>query len=308
MQTAQPAGNVPARVAGISEMTPEKLKETLLSYVPEGHRENKQAFLALVKSQVLGVDSRGQDRPIENLIFFLGVAKRTGLDPLARQIFAVFRWDSRLGAEKMVIQTSIDGFRLIAQRSKLYGGQDDAVFTPEDESKQFPTKATVTVYRINPKTGERMPVTASARWNEYAQKGKEGKLMGLWQSMPYNQLSKCAEALALRKAFPQELSGLYSEDEMAQSTNKLADLDLKKPTAIVARQEARKKQPVEATQAPQDNAGEAKDAEVEQDTTEAPQAPVNVKNEEIPIVEDGELRYESADKVDPIAARKQLKK
>ncbi len=303
MQTAQPAGNVPARIAGIGDMTPERLKQTLMSYVPEG-QPDKSAFLALVKSQVLGVDRNGQDRPVEDLVFFLGVAKRTGLDPLARQIFAVYRWDARVGREKMVIQTSIDGFRLIAQRSKLYGGQDDAVFTPLDESTAFPTKATVTVYRLNPKTGERMPVSASARWNEYAQKGKDGKLSGLWGNMPYNQLAKCAEALALRKAFPQELSGLYSEEEMAQADNKpLANLELKKPESIAKRQEERR---AERTQTPHEPQGEVKDAEVEQDTTKAPEASAGVENDDIPTVgEDGQLHYEP---VDPIAKRNQLKK
>jgi len=191
--------------------------------------QNPAVYMKLIKQQVLGVDRQHRERPDEDLVYFLYVAHKTGLDPLARQIYAVYRWDSRLGKEKMTIQTSIDGLRLIAQRSKLYGGQDDVVFDTEDAP--HPNKATVTVYRLNPKTGERMPVTASARWNEYVQTGKERKIIGMWASMPYLMLAKVAESLALRKSFPAELSGLYATEEMAQADNPLAKLP--KPTKKV---------------------------------------------------------------------------
>lgn len=198
----------------------ETKKDKLLSLIPEGH--SPKVYLDLVKSQVLGVDRDGENRPDEDLMFFLYTAKRTGLDPLVNQIYAVYRWDSRLGREKMTIQTGIDGFRLVAQRSGDYAGQDDASFIPEDESSQYPVKASVTVYKVI--NGTRVPFTATARWSEYVQLGKNGKPTSMWSKMPYLMLSKCAEALALRKAFPNELSGIYTEAEMGQSTNMLADL------------------------------------------------------------------------------------
>lgn len=198
----------------------------LLKYVPEG--ESPKVYLDLIRTHVMGVDRDGKDRPKEDLLLFLYFSKRTGLDPLAKQIYAVYRWDSRLGREKMTIQVGIDGMRLVAQRTGEYGGQDDAEYLPADESAPQPMKAKVTVYRINPKTGERMPISATARWNEYCQKNKDGKPTGLWASMPYNQLAKCAEALALRKGFPNELSGVYAEEEMGQSTNILSGLEAPK--------------------------------------------------------------------------------
>lgn len=205
----------------LSESEGEKTKtQKLLSLVPEGH--SPKLYLDLMNTQVLGVDREGKNRPDEDLFYFLYVAKRTGLDPLVRQIYAVYRWDTRLGREKMTIQTGIDGMRLVAQRQGDYAGQDDAKYLPEDESTKYPVKATVTVYKFM--QGTRVPFTATARWGEYVQLDKQGKPMGLWDKMPYLMLAKCAEALALRKAFPNELSGIYSEEEMAQSKNILSDL------------------------------------------------------------------------------------
>ncbi len=211
------------------ELIEEGKTPALLKYVPKG--ESPKVFIDLVRNQVLGFDRQGNPRPNDDLMLFLYTCKRTGLDPLARQIYAIYRWDTRLGREKMTIQTGIDGFRLIAQRTGEYGGSDDAEFLPADESAPIPVKATVTVFKVNKKTGERMPTTATARWNEYCQKDKAGQPTGLWKQMPYGQLAKCAEALALRKAFPAELSGIYSEDEMAQSQNPVADLPT--PTKFV---------------------------------------------------------------------------
>lgn len=196
---------------------PESKADKLLSLIPEGH--SPAVYLDLIKTQVLGVDRQGNARSDEDLMLFLYTCKRTGLDPLVNQIYAVFRWDSRLGKEKMTIQTGIDGMRLIAQRTGEYAGQDDASYLPEDESSQVPIKATVTVYKAM--GGARVPFTATARWAEYIQLDKQGKPMGLWGKMPYLMLAKCAEALALRKAFPNELSGIYAREEMGQADNSI---------------------------------------------------------------------------------------
>lgn len=197
-----------------------ELVKVLKAYIPD-NQPSPKGYIELIKTQIMGVDSKGKTRPTEDLVLFLYTTKRTGLDPLARQIYPVYRWDSRLGREKMVIQTGIDGFRLTAERSNKYLGQDDVIYTPDEGSKEaeelgHPIKATATVYKVNKATGEKVATVASVRWSEYAQKDRDGKLIGLWKTMPYNQLGKCAEALALRKAFPQELSGMYIDEELQQ--------------------------------------------------------------------------------------------
>lgn len=142
----------------------------------------------------------------DELNLFMYTAARTGLDPLLRQIHFVKR-NTRDGG-KATIQTGIDGYRLLADRTGKYAGNDDPVF--DDEEK--PRKATVTVYKLV--NGVRCPFTATARWDQYFPGDAQGFM---WKKMPHLMLGKCAEALALRKAFPAELSGVYTHEEMEQA-------------------------------------------------------------------------------------------
>lgn len=151
----------------------------------------------------------------DEFALFLHQCQRTGLDPFARQCHAVKRWDASQQREVMAIQTGIDGFRLIAERTGKYAGNDDPVYDTEDAP--HPNKATVTVWKMV--AGQRVAFSRSARWKEFVQKKKDGTVTKFWANMPYLMLGKVAEALALRAAFPQELSGLYTSDEMGQATN-----------------------------------------------------------------------------------------
>jgi phage recombination protein Bet len=179
------------------------------------------------------------------LAFFLHVAKLKRLDPFTGQIHVVKRWDSSLGKEKMTVQVGIDGFRVIASRTDDLAGIDDPEY--DTETDEHPNVAKVTVYRYG-RDNERIPYKATARWTEYAQTKKDGNLGPMWKKLPYLMLGKCAEALALRKAFPDELSGMYTNEEMDQAENETPAQQGKKPVTQPSRA-SDKKQTQPATQA-----------------------------------------------------------
>lgn len=134
------------------------------------------------------------------------IAKTRRLNPLLGQVHFVPR------GGKWAVQVSIDGLRGIAQRTGLYAGQDAPEWVERETGKGPPTRCTVKVYR---KDWDR-PAVGVAYWEEYAVQGG-----AFWTKMPHVMLAKVAESLALRKAFPEEMSALYSDDEMGQAGSEL---------------------------------------------------------------------------------------
>lgn len=165
----------------------------------------------------------------EEFELFLHACKRTGLDPFMRQIYAVKRWDANLQRQTMTMQTGIDGYRLIAERTKKYSPGKEPTYTYDEKGRL--ESATAYVKKMTP-DGTWHDISASAYYSEYVQKKKDGSPATMWQNMPRNQLAKCAEALALRKCFPAELSGLYTKEEMAQSEVEV-DVTPTKPNGII---------------------------------------------------------------------------
>jgi phage recombination protein Bet len=157
------------------------------------------------------------DAPRGVIESFLMQCQRTQLDPTARQIYCIER------GGKWGVQISIDGFRLIADRSKGYRGQTPAQWTKDGVtwvdvwlSDDPPAAARVGVFR----EGFEGPQYAVATFAGYCPRDRDGSLAprNQWLTNPSNQLAKCAEMLALRKAFPNELSGLYGTEEMDQAS------------------------------------------------------------------------------------------
>lgn len=194
------------------------------SLAQESHFSPNQ--MSLIKKTIMDESASNDD-----LQLFGMICQRTGLDPFSRQIYAISRKvkneETNSWEKKWSFQVSIDGFRSIADRTGLYAGSDDPIFDGNfnryqmsSNGRKEPVTATVTVWKMI--NGQRCPFTATASWDEYVQTFKskgsnEEKVGGLWKKMPFLMLSKCAESLALRKAFPVQLAGLYTQDEMAQA-------------------------------------------------------------------------------------------
>jgi phage recombination protein Bet len=143
------------------------------------------------------------------------VAHQTGLNPLLRQIYMIKRWNAAQRREVAMPQTSIDGYRATADRTGKYAPGREPTFTYNDANELL----SATAYIKKLAGGTWHEVAATAYWSEYVQTSKDGKVFGTWAKMPHVMLSKCAEALAIRRAFPAELSGVYTADEMGQADN-----------------------------------------------------------------------------------------
>jgi phage recombination protein Bet len=185
----------------------------------------------------------------DELALFIQRCKSTGLDPFANQIYLV----KRSKTSPATMQTGIDGFRLVAQRTGERDGQDapewcgeDGVFKPIWTGKGPPLACRMVVYR----KGHTKGYPSTAYWEFYAQKKSNGELNNIWTKGAAHMLCKCAEALALRMAFPNELSGLYTSDEMAQAdvqhNNLLSAPTISLEDAKMATQFIKKMHPLES--------------------------------------------------------------
>lgn len=170
--------------------------------------------------QLAGLRQLGVDRASNgDLAVFLHVCQRTGLDPFAKQIYMIERQG------KQTIQTGIDGFRLVARRAVDAAGESLSISGgewcgPDGEWRDvWLDQAPPAAARVVVKRGGHEFVGV-ALFREYAQTKRDGALMAQWATRPAGMLAKCAEALALRKAFPLDLSGVFTDDEMGQAENR----------------------------------------------------------------------------------------
>jgi len=277
--------------------------------IQDGQTEFSPGQVATLRQ--LGVENATR----EDLAVFFHQAVRTGLDPFARQIYMIGRWSKQ--GTKQTIQTGIDGYRLIARRAadrrNEQFGYEDTLWCGEDGqwrdvwlSKNPPAASKVTVLR----GGERF--SAVALFSEYAGTTKDGAYTQMWATKGVIMIAKCAEALALRKAFPQDLSGIYTAEEMAQADNPAPVPAPAEPKPKVTRQ----RKPVDPIEPPtaEDLPAPAPDedeAEIvdEDGITSAQLTKLNIVLQEQGLTERGDkLTYLSTYLARPIESSKDLTK
>ena len=156
--------------------------------------------------------------PPPQVQIFATICKEKSLSPFQKQIY-LLPFKQKNGdtwVTHYACIVGIDGYRTIAERTGNYAGSDDVKFN--DDKTEFqcreaglknPVTATVTIYKLV--SGQRTPFTTTASWESYVPANERKRFN--WDRMPYLMLGKCAEALALRKAFPEALSGLHAEEE-----------------------------------------------------------------------------------------------
>lgn len=145
------------------------------------------------------------------LAMFLELAKATGLNPYKKEIWFIktkgyTKKDGKVVEPKVQIMTGLNGFLAIANSHPQFDGMECDVDYGTDG---LPRSATAKVWRKD----RRFPSLTTALWSEYYKPNPYGN-KGIWEQMPSIMLAKCAKSLALREAFPQELNGLYTQEEM----------------------------------------------------------------------------------------------
>lgn len=213
------------------------------------------------------------DATADEFDMFMAIAQRAGLDPFRRQLYCVVYSKDNAEKRKVSFITGIDGFRAVAQRNGDYRPDDEEPQFTTDAAIEGPgnprglVKAVVKAFKRH--GNEWHPVVGVAYWSEFAvmKEGAEGGFKwvdtgekwpdtgkpkrrkvplvegaevvqvpaGKWADMPFVMLAKCAESQALRKGWPEDLSGIYSPEEMERPM-----LDVT-PTAAIAQHEQEKR-------------------------------------------------------------------
>ncbi len=195
------------------------VKDMTIATTREGGELSRysQEDLDVIRNHVAGPDfSDGE------LAYCLQVARARGLDPLQKQVYFTKRKKKDGNGQyvaAVTVEPTIDGFRVMAEKTGELDGYDGPFWCGKDGNwtdawltREPPVACKITVYR----RGKSHGFTATARYDAYVQ-GYDGKPNPIWAKMGEQMLAKCAESLALRKAFPSQLGPFYTREEMGQA-------------------------------------------------------------------------------------------
>ncbi|MEM3846876.1 MAG: phage recombination protein Bet [Candidatus Parvarchaeota archaeon] len=185
------------------------------------------------------------DATDDELALFLYQANRMKLDPLAGQIY-LLKFRNSDGTSRISIGISIDGMRSKATDTGKLQGIQRGISTDKDgneirDKDGYPVRAWAEVYR----EGWTKPAREEVTFKEYARRNKDGSLRQNWKDMPDTMLKKCAEAAALRMAFPIELSGVYIPEEVDAPVREIKEAKNNTPTQQIENEKVRHEDLVE---------------------------------------------------------------
>jgi phage recombination protein Bet len=191
-------------------------------------------------AQLALIQRMNADCSADEFNVFMSVATSLGLDPLRKQIYAFVFNKDKPDRRRMSIIVGIDGFRSVAKRSGEYRPDTRAprfTYDPSlvDEAKNPLGLISAEVSVFQHSHGAWHEVTAVAYWDEFAPiieggkwvSGEDGRrtfkkdgtmqldpAKDTWRKMPRVMLAKCAEAQAIRRAWPEDLSAIYADEEL----------------------------------------------------------------------------------------------
>jgi phage recombination protein Bet len=217
----------------------------MTTLVPAAARDLTPAQLTMVR------ETMAKDCNDREFNLFMAVCQRTGLDPIKRQISCMVHNKDKPDKRQLTIIVQIDGLRVIAKRSGDYRPMETAPLYEFDERVKDEATNPLGLVRVEVRAWKRygdewFPVVGEAYWSEFAplkdewqnnQKTGRKVLSGKWGDMPRLMLAKCAEAQALRRGWPDDMSGLYAEEEF----DRLQVIDVT-PTEIIEQRAAEQRQ------------------------------------------------------------------
>lgn len=179
----------------------------------------------------------------EIILACIDINNARGFDPLKKMFHIVPMWNSEAKRYVDTIWPSISELRATATRTGLYAGKDTPVFGESitekfgKEEVTYPEWCEVTVYRLV--NGQKCGFPERVYWKETMATTKEGWPNAMWKKRPQGQLAKCAEAGALRAAFPEEVGNSHVAEEMegkAMDASGMVDVTPKKDDVDIVQQ------------------------------------------------------------------------
>ncbi|MCI1437097.1 MAG: phage recombination protein Bet [Acetobacter indonesiensis] len=185
-----------------------------MSNAIELHQEKERELIHILK------DSLYPGAADDSVRMVIGYCRAASLDVMKKPVHIVPMWDNKAKIMRDVVMPGIALYRIEASRTGEYIGKSEPEFGPLITMElggvrvRFPEWCRMTVRRLV--HGRECEFTAKEYWLEnYATAKKDTDAPNtMWKKRAFGQLAKCAEAQALRMAFPEQTGGTNTDDEM----------------------------------------------------------------------------------------------